>query len=177
MVRFLLISSALHLPFLLGLLLQGPINISARPQVVAIELVDSLRVPGVRPRGPQLLPSPQSQSLNHSPTAMTEASGQGPDSGSGVSRYLARLRELIDQQKIYPAIARAHHQQGRVEVSFKLNSMGEFSNIHIQSPSAFPILNAAALHSVEQVGHFEPAPTEMAMSDLVLVLPVVFRLN
>jgi protein TonB len=55
----------------------------------------------------------------------------------GNSRFLRRLKDKIDSNKVYPRIARKRGMQGRVKVHFHITSAGKVSNISVKGPRVF----------------------------------------
>jgi TonB family protein len=91
--------------------------------------------------------------------------------------FTEELRQALDQQKIYPAIARARKQSGRVEVGFTMMKTGKIVDSRVVSPCGYEKLNEAALLTVSRLGVFKPVPDEISKDAWKVIVPIDFRLN
>lgn len=73
-----------------------------------------------------------------------------------VPQFKGDLEAFILKNRRYPADAKAQHITGSVEVSFRIDSYGHLSNIHVTG-SLFPSLDAEALRLVKAMPPWQPA--------------------
>ncbi|MCH5236167.1 MAG: TonB family protein, partial [Muribaculaceae bacterium] len=86
------------------------------------------------------------------------------------------LKDLINSIQ-YPQEAEQNDIQGRVVVSFQINTNGTISNCEV-AYSQHPVLNEAALKAVESLpGKWKPAEVDGKPVASVFNLPVTFRLQ
>jgi len=92
------------------------------------------------------------------------------------NKYLNRLRNLIEDKKIYPNSAKRLKQQGRVIVSFLITKEGTFKNISLKDSSKFKKLNKAALELLNNISRFEPIPDELEKNKWVIEIPINYKI-
>lgn len=73
-----------------------------------------------------------------------------------VPQFKGDLEAFILKNRRYPADAQARHITGSVEVSFRIDSHGYLSNIHVTGP-LYPSLDAEALRLVKSMPPWKPA--------------------
>lgn len=73
-----------------------------------------------------------------------------------VPQFKGDLEAFILKNRRYPADAKARHITGSVEVSFRIDSHGYLSNIHVTG-SLYPSLDAEALRLVKSMPPWKPA--------------------
>ncbi|MBS1690248.1 MAG: TonB family protein [Bacteroidetes bacterium] len=73
-----------------------------------------------------------------------------------VPQFKGDLETFILKNRRYPADANARHITGSVEVSFRIDSHGYLSNIHVTGP-LYPSLDAEALRLVKSMPPWKPA--------------------
>ena len=91
--------------------------------------------------------------------------------------YFQELSGLIEKQKRYPPAARRLKQSGAVEVSFYLKKDGTFERLTLTRPSAFQILNEAALDLIRSIGRFPVPPQGVGNEGLEIKVPVIYELR
>jgi len=92
------------------------------------------------------------------------------------NKYLNRLRNLIEDKKIYPKSAKRLKQQGRVIVSFLITKEGTFKNISLKDSSKYKKLNKAALELLNNISRFEPIPDELEKNKWVIEIPISYKI-
>ncbi|MGO9147569.1 MAG: TonB family protein [Desulfomonilia bacterium] len=122
-------------------------------------------------------PSQNSTSLEQqagpqaAPQVKEEAGKQEAESGSGVSfkadrtvgtSYLDLLKARIFLVWKYPDEAIQKGQEGRVSISFELNSNGELIDISILESSGSSSLDTASTAAVKQASPFGPLPKDIS---------------
>lgn len=93
-----------------------------------------------------------------------------------LNRYLAVLRQKVNEQKFYPPRARKLRQTGEVRIAFNVKSNGEVSKIQIITPANFEELNQAALKMIHLMGKAPPFFDGMKESQLRVEQRVQFKL-
>jgi protein TonB len=99
-----------------------------------------------------------------------------PETGSARSDYLALCRRLIENNKTYPLMARKGRIEGAALVRCVLERTGALKSSVVSKSSGSGLLDNAALRAVLSVGRFPPLPPELPGPELVLDIPITFRL-
>ena len=76
----------------------------------------------------------------------------------------------------YPLLARRRGWEGIVRVGLRVEADGTLSDVHMVEASRHPVLDRAAVESLEQVTHLPNAGSLLAGRYLELILPVEYRL-
>lgn len=104
-------------------------------------------------------------------------SGTGAGAGTALQGYLAKVRSLLEKNKIYPSQARSRNEQGTVVVRFTIGADGSIAGVSLSSSSGSVILDQAAQETVRKVGRFPPIPAEVQKSSLTVQVPLAYRLH
>lgn len=91
--------------------------------------------------------------------------------------YIAYIRQLIDERKVYPKNAKRLKQMGTVTVKFKLLDDGTIKNISIVDSSGFELLDQSAKELLENIGRFRPIPKELGNESMDLSIPIEYTLR
>lgn len=91
--------------------------------------------------------------------------------------YLAALREMIEEHKEYPLMARKSHMEGTVHVICKMSRHGEIMDTTIVRTSGYNILDNAAKRAVALTGRFPEVPPQIKGDSFSFVSPISFRLT
>ncbi|OAG27770.1 energy transducer TonB [Thermodesulfatator autotrophicus] len=75
--------------------------------------------------------------------------------------YFARVRRLIAANKYYPLSARMAGYTDKIEVSFVIDAHGQVSEIKVERPSEYKVLNQAAIKTIKRAAPFPPPPEEL----------------
>ncbi len=123
-------------------------------------------------------PSP----LDSSRAAFLPGSGSGPGPGSASSSPSRGgsspasgydyLREAIQREISYPAMARKKGWEGRVVVAFVILPDGAVRDVRVVRGSGFSVLDRNAVEAVRSASPFPHPPTEAEV-----LTPVVYRLD
>jgi TonB family protein len=105
------------------------------------------------------------------------AGGSIDRDNSIISSYLGQLLLRLESRKFYPPESERLREEGIVEVAFTLAKDGRILEAKIQVGSASSELNQAAVDTVRRLGRFRPIPDELSQSDLIIVVPFVYRLK
>ena len=74
--------------------------------------------------------------------------------------YLARLKQRIQNEWVYPEAAWSRGVSGELLLVFTLNKNGSMTNVHLVQSSGFPILDREALRAVKQAAPYDPFPPQ-----------------
>ncbi len=75
--------------------------------------------------------------------------------------YLARLKQRIQREWVYPEEAWSRGVSGDLLLVFTLNKNGSLTNLRLVQSSGFPILDQEALRAIKQSAPFDPFPPQM----------------
>ncbi len=95
-------------------------------------------------------------------------------SAAGRERYLATLLSLIEQQKVYPKIARRRDIQGNVQVAFTVACNGSITGL--QTSNGHKVLQKSARKAVQKALPLPRPPTENPCP-VKVKYAMVFKLN
>lgn len=90
--------------------------------------------------------------------------------------YLARFRQRIQEQVVYPLAARRRGIAGRVEVDVLLEPTGRVRDVTITGSSSHAMLDEAAVEAVRSITPI-PLPDGLPKRPLRVRLPIVFDLQ
>jgi len=74
-------------------------------------------------------------------------------------------------------MARKLGMQGSVQIRCRLSRDGARVSAEVAAASPYPLLDQAALRAVDRVGRFPAVPPEVAGEEVVLTIPLRFRLG
>lgn len=109
-------------------------------------------------------------------------SGSGrTGSGSGgykdaLAEFLSQVRQVIEQNKQYPSLARLQGLEGTTQLRFRILPTGEPTEIQIVQSSQSAVLDEAAVATVKRSGKF-PQPPVTSNRGILIRLPLVFHLE
>lgn len=103
--------------------------------------------------------------------------GTGAGAGTALQGYLAKIRSLLEKNKIYPQQARSRNEQGTVVIRFTISADGGIAGISLTRSSGSSILDQAAQETVNKVGRFPPIPAEVQKNSLTVQVPLAYRLQ
>ncbi len=90
--------------------------------------------------------------------------------------FYEAVRAAIERAKRYPPSARRAGQEDRVTISFLVLPDGQAEELEVVAPSQYPILNRAAVETVQRVVRF-PSPPASADRTARVIIPLVFALH
>lgn len=91
--------------------------------------------------------------------------------------YVAYIRQLIDERKVYPKNAKRLKQMGTVTVRFKVVDDGTIKNVSVIDSSGFELLDQSAKELLENIGRFRAIPKELGDEPIDLTLPIEYTLR
>jgi protein TonB len=103
--------------------------------------------------------------------------GRGVGSGSALQGYLHTIRQLLEQQKDYPRMARRRNMQGVVVVMFTIAAGGQIESARVSRSSGHGLLDEGARNTIKRVGRFPPFPAALNRQKLTIKIPLAFRLT
>lgn len=111
------------------------------------------------------------------PASRPAVSPPSPRQAELRQEYLESLRRLIARNRRYPLPARRAGRQGTAVVKFTIERTGRLRHSDLLRSSGQPLLDRAALATVESVGTFPPLPDELDEDRLTCELPIEFSLS
>jgi periplasmic protein TonB len=137
------------------------------------------------PKGNNELPAEAAQAAdtigNVSSAADSAAGAVGSPDGAEASareRYLYELRLFLQSRLTYPPIALTMGQEGTVLLRFRIDDNGAFEEVTIAEPSAFGILNRAALQLVQANSQWRALPeSQRGSGGMLVTLPVDYTIR
>lgn len=102
---------------------------------------------------------------------VSDGSATGP-----LGFYLFGLRQLIDDRKVYPPLARRMGEVGKVLVSLKLLRDGRIEDVKIEVRSPYERLDQGAIKTVSSIKEYKPLPEFVSGDALIVEVPIEFEL-
>jgi protein TonB len=102
--------------------------------------------------------------------------GDGSGEGSDYARYLATLRQRIQEVLRYPPVARRRGVTGTVELEIDITPDGAIGSVSVIGSSSHAVLDRAAMEAARSVPR-TPFPTDVRPRALKVRLPVVFEMS
>lgn len=93
-----------------------------------------------------------------------------------LKRYLATVRNTIEDNKQYPHRARMRRQEGTVKIRFAINAKGLTERVELTNSSGSRILDRATLELLSRL-RFEAPPRELDNIPVNITVPVDYSLN
>ena len=144
-----------------------PLPVQVKPVVSAPPLAVVSRLPAtVQPKAP----------VQQTTAAAGKAAPVASQSSSIGREYASRIRELIDQQKEYPVMARRSGTEGTVYIKFVIARDGRLKQAEVSRSSGRRILDKAAIDAVTRVNRFPAVPEVMEGAELNFELPLAFKI-
>ena len=119
----------------------------------------------------------QPKAALQSPVVVSGKTAAATQSSSLVRSYTSMVRNLIDQQKEYPIMARRSRFEGTVYIKFILARDGRLKHAEVSRSSGRRILDKAAINAVTRVNRFPAVPESMNGSELSFELPLVYKIT
>ncbi len=92
--------------------------------------------------------------------------------------YLRSVRECIEKKKYYPLSARELNIEGKVKVTFTLNSLGRLvAPVKILHSSGYSLLDRAAISCIKRASPFPPFPKGLNLKKLAISIDINFKLK
>ena len=91
--------------------------------------------------------------------------------------YGETLARAFDKKKSYPRIARLRNQQGTTQLKLRIGPDGKLHDLSVARSSGFDVLDAAAVHMVQDSLPLPEPPDVLRDRELTLTVPIVFKLE
>jgi len=91
--------------------------------------------------------------------------------------YFSLIREKIEQNKIYPEVARKKGITGKVKLNFSILSNGDIREIKILSSSGNDILDNSAIETIKRIIPFPPFPKDLQKDSISFVITISYKLK
>jgi protein TonB len=185
-LRFLLLSSGLHLLFLLSIDRSSDsviLHYLGQP-VVNVELLDAARAPSTRPETPPPVPPSDAgkyASPQYPPLAAetTQKPGQGTTDSTRSelrNQLLGELQTHLSRYLVYPPLARERGWEGTVLLGMRVESDGHLEKIRIERSSGYAVLDHSALNSLHRLGQVAGISAWLNGHSVDMQLPIIYRL-
>lgn len=140
---------------------------------------------------PQIAPPPVAPQAEREPTPRTEPQPvvraetpapvirsvpSAPDAGA-LRAYGETLVRAFDKKKSYPRLARMRNWQGTTQLKLRIGSDGKLQDLSVARSSGFEVLDAAAVHMVQDSLPLPEPPELLRDRELTLTVPIVFKLE
>ena len=93
------------------------------------------------------------------------------------SEYLAKVKNKIEKNKVYPKVAKRLNQTGKVIVSFDILKDGKITNIKIIHKKKKKKLDEASIELLTNIGFFEAIPNELNKTVWNIQIPINYQIN
>lgn len=111
------------------------------------------------------------------PAPAQSATTSGTETGRRVAEEQLRksILRLVSSRFNYPVLARRKGMQGIVKLQVRIESDGRISRLHVEQTSGYPVLDRAALQSL-QLASVPDAGQWMRGQAIDIIIPVEYRL-
>lgn len=142
----------------------------------------------LRKQGPAVSEAPSAPQTAEAPSVPSNPSVAEAGTRSGLEgspqrakddlqKYIRKVSRLIDSKKRYPRISQENGEEGIVSVQLVLGSSGELIRFTVLQRTEHERLHQAAVETIKAASPFPPLPESHRESQLVIQVPVRFRLN
>jgi protein TonB len=108
-------------------------------------------------------------------TSSNGSSRQASAAGNAaVSNYPGKVVAKLRRALRYPSEARSRRLNGTAQVQFVVGSSGAVGSVRLAGSSGSPILDKAALATVQRAAPFPPIPEEAGRSSWTFTVPLAF---
>lgn len=131
------------------------------------------------PPPPQIYTPPPLVQVDAPPAPITSVTTPPPriDPSIAVGDFQTRLLRHVNRSLRYPLAARAQRIEGVVLVRFTMDRKGNVSNVAVEKPSGFPLLDEEGIAVLLRAQPFPPPPAELEGDKIDMALPVKFSLR
>jgi len=145
-----------------------------RPQPVPEPRVEAVPPPVAQPRPepPPAVVEPPPRAVAPPPAPVQSA----PDPGL-LKAYGSVLAQAIGQRKRYPRLARMRNWQGTTELKLQFGVDAQLKGISVARSSGFDLLDDQAVTMVKETVPFPELPAALRGQEIVIAVPVVFKLQ
>jgi len=93
---------------------------------------------------------------------------------AAVSNYPGQVVSKLRRSLRYPREARSQRLRGEVQVAFTVSGSGGVGGVRIARSSGSPVLDQAALETVQRAAPFPPIPADAGRSSWTFTVPLAF---
>ncbi len=93
-----------------------------------------------------------------------------------IAKYLTHVRDIINNEKVYPRMAKRLKHEGTVKVEITIASNGNILNLNYITKTSSALLNSAAENIFNQIKSFGTFPMELKRERVKVTVPIVFEL-
>ena len=93
------------------------------------------------------------------------------------TRFLRQVIARIQKVKRYPESARRNNLEGTAKIEVILSGDGKVNSVSLITASGYTVLDEEAIGMIKRAAPFPKIPEELEISEMKLVLPIVFRLE
>jgi periplasmic protein TonB len=93
------------------------------------------------------------------------------------NEYLAKIRMIIEKNKVYPKSAKRLNQMGKVNVCFVISKNGNIQDVKVVKKSNFEKLDEAAIEILTKISSFEPIPEKLNKNSWEITIPIVYQIT
>jgi len=93
---------------------------------------------------------------------------------AAVSNYPGQVVSKLRRSLRYPREARSQRLRGEVQVAFTVSGSGGVGGVRIARSSGSPVLDRAALETVQRAAPFPPIPADAGRSNWTFTVPLAF---
>lgn len=115
------------------------------------------------------------QAETEAETAQASSEGLTADQTAEIQEWQKSIVLLISKAKTYPDKARRQKIEGDVQIRFVLDRYGAVVLAEVAQSSGFPVLDAAAVRTVEQIAKMPTPPNYLKGNEFTLQIPLRYR--
>ena len=127
-------------------------------------------------REPAPRAEPQPIAWAEPPAPVIRQAPSAPDTGA-LKAYGEALARAFDKKKSYPRLARLRNWQGTTQLKLRIGSDGKLQDLSVARSSGFEVLDAAAVHMVQESLPLPEPPDVLRDREITLSVPIVFKLE
>jgi len=146
-----------------------PVQARSEPQIAPPIAPQAEREPA-----PRVEPSPIARAETPPPVVRQAPSALDP---GALKTYGETLARAFDKKKSYPRLARLRNQQGTTQLRLRIGPDGKLHDLSVARSSGFDVLDAAAVHMVQDSLPLPEPPDVLRDRELTLTVPIVFKLE
>ncbi|OOG67772.1 energy transducer TonB [Sinorhizobium sp. A49] len=113
--------------------------------------------------------------VNGNSAAATGKNRSSTIGNADVSNYSGKVRNKVMRKHRYPSQANRQGITGTATVSFVVTADGGLSNLRLAGSSGSPILDQAALETVQRAAPFPPIPANAGRNSWPFSLPIAYN--
>ncbi|HYB09597.1 MAG TPA: TonB family protein [Alphaproteobacteria bacterium] len=138
----------------------------ANEAIASLEPLPQLKpAPPPNPTAPDAETSPQRPPARTAETSTELQPGQG-----GGDRYLEKIRQDIDRNRVYPPEARSLGISGTAQYAIFIDRQGHLLRLRLLQSSGADLLDRAGMQMIQQSAPFQPPPLDLKGNEIRLVV-------